>query len=590
MTVKPEVFKPPQVVAPPMRSTTSRASKESLNTRTLQQVFQLSPIGMVILDLNGTCLSVNQAMCNALGCQELDLLARSFKDFTHEEDIPLLRSFGKQLLEGHRQHFQIETRHHTEAHDSLQMSLTVNMVRDHQQRPICFVVQVVNLTQHKWMEAQLNHHAFYDALTGLANRDLFANRVEQAVLRMDRHSDAQFAILFLDLDRFKVINESLGHAVGDQLLVSLAQRLQSCIRRCDTLARLGGDEFGILMEQVISLEDVMVICDRIHQVLIAPFALGETQAFTTISIGVVCSHSAKVQVSDLLRNADTALYQAKDQGGACHKVFEETMHQRALELWQITNQAQFAVQRQEIHLRYQPIINTQTQQVVGLEALIRWHHPQHGSISPAEFIPVMEETGMITHIGYWVLKEACNQIRFWQQSLNIAVGISVNVSPRQFAHPDLVQQIKTVLDDTGLHPHQLRLEITENAVMQDVDNAVKTLTQLRNLDISICIDDFGVGYSSLSRLQQLPIDTLKIDRSFIQKITDEGDNIEIAKSIIDLARSLEMDVVAEGVETLSQFQQLQALQCPKVQGFYFAKPLLPDAALRFIQDRNETLV
>lgn len=557
---------------------------DSLNTKTLKQVFQLSPIGMTILDLGGHFLSANQSFCEAVGYSERELISLSFTDLTYAKDVPLLRSLGEQLLSGDRQHFQIETRHCSKHEKPLHVCLTVTMVRDRKQRPVCFLVQVVNLTEQKWMEAQLRHHAFYDELTGLANRALFVNRVEQAVIRLERNASTQCAVLFLDLDRFKVINDSLGHAIGDQLLSALAGRLESCIRRCDTLGRLGGDEFAILIEEIDGLEDAVMVCDRIHQTLKTPFKLGGYEVFANISIGVVCSNVGYEKSSDLLRNADTALYRAKAQGGNCYTVFDQSMHQRAVALWQIATQAQFAVERKELKLRYQPIIDLHTEEVVGLEALLRWYHPQHGSISPGEFIPVMEETGVISMIGLWVLKEACLQVREWQKVLdNDSLKVNVNLSARQLAQSDLAEQVAQVLDETRLSRDSLRLEITETAIMHNPAEAFKILQALKALGLGLCIDDFGIGYSSLGRLQQLPIDILKIDRSFVQNIGPKGENTEIVRTIIDLAMSLRMNVVAEGVETKAQLEGLRSLNCCNMQGFYFAKPMTPEDTLRFMQ-------
>ena len=563
-------------------------SQDSLNTKTLKQIFQLSPIGMTILDLSGGFLSANQSFCDAVGYTERELIMLTFTDLTHPEDVPLLRSLGKQLLNGKRVHFQIETRHWSKNEKPLHVGLTVTMVRDGQQRPICFLLQVVNLTEQKWMEAQLRHRDFYDALTGLANRALFVNRVEQAVIRLERNASIQCAVLFLDLDRFKVINDSLGHTVGDQLLSALAGRLESCIRRCDTLARLGGDEFAILLEEIDGLDDALAVCDRIHTCLKTPFKLSSYEVFANISIGLVCSSVGYEKSSDLLRNADTALYRAKGQGGGCHTVFDQTMHQRAVALWQMATQAQFAVQREELKLRYQPVVDISNGRVVGVEALIRWIHPQHGSISPSEFIPVMEETGVITLIGQWVLQEACQQVKDWQDALpeDCPVNINVNLSARQLTQNDLANQVSEVLEETGLPARSLRLEITETAIMHNSKEALEVLKQLRDLNVGLCIDDFGIGYSSLSRLQQLPIDILKIDRSFVQNIGARGENTEIVRTIIDLADSLNMDIVAEGVETKEQLEGLRALGCQNVQGFYFAKPMTPEDALQFIKDSN----
>lgn len=563
-------------------------TQDSLNTKTLKQIFQLSPIGMTVLDLSGGFLSANQSFCEAVGYSERELVMLTFTDLTHPEDVPLLRSLGEQLLSGERLHFQVETRHWGKHEKPLHVGLTVTMVRDNHQRPICFLLQVVNLTEQKWMEEKLRHRDFYDALTGLANRALFVNRVEQAVLRLERNASMQCAVLFLDLDRFKAVNDSLGHTIGDQLLSALAGRLESCVRRCDTLARLGGDEFAVLLESIDGLDDALSVCDRIHSTLKTPFKLSGYEVFANISIGVVCSSVGYEKSSDLLRNADTALNRAKSQGGACHTVFDQTMHQRAVALWQMANHAQLAVQREELKLRYQPIIDITTSRVVGVEALLRWHHPQHGSISPGKFIPVMEETGVITVIGQWVLREACKQVCEWRASLpdDYPLKISVNLSARQLAQQNLTEQVAQVLTETGLPEELLRLEVTETAIMHNSQVAVQTLTALKKLNISICIDDFGIGYSSLSRLQQLPIDTLKIDRSFIQNMSVKGGGTEILRTIIDLAENLGLDIVAEGVETIEQLETLRQLGCQHVQGFYFARPMMPDDTLRFIQSAN----
>ncbi len=568
----------------------NQSSADSLNTKTLKQIFKLSPIGMTILDLEGRFLSANQSFCEAIGCEEYELIAQSFADFTHPEDIPSLTVLGKQLLAGECQHFQTETRHWTKEEKPLHVGLTGTMVQDSQQRPICFLLQVVNLTERKSMEAQLRHRALYDGLTGLANRALFVDRVEQAVVRLERNVDEQCAVLFLDVDRFKVINDSLGHSIGDQLLTALSKRLKSCIRRSDTLARLGGDEFAILLEEIDGLEEALMVCDRIHVALKRPFKLSKYEVFANISIGVVCSDVGYEHSSDLLRNADTALYRAKGQGGGCHTIFDQTMHERAVALWQMATQAQFAVEREELSLHYQPVIDVQTGKVVAVEALIRWNHPQHGSISPGEFIPVMEETGVITLIGHWVLQEACRQVCRWQQQLpGSEIKINVNLSARQLAQSDLAQQVKSVLLETGLSKKLLWLEITETAIMQNAQEGMQVLEQLKELGVGLCIDDFGIGYSSLSRLQQLPIDLLKIDRSFVQHIGPRGENTEIVRTIIDLANNLGMDIVAEGVETEEQLTGLRSLGCYKIQGYYFAKPMTPEAAFQFIEQRNQAV-
>ena len=386
-----------------------------------------------------------------------------------------------------------------------------------------------------------------------------------------------------------MINDSLGHSIGDQLLTALSKRLKSCIRRCDTLARLGGDEFAILLEELSGLDEALIVCDRIHDTLKRPFKLSSYEVFANVSIGVVCSDTGYEQSSDLLRNADTALYRAKGQGGGCQAIFDQTMHERAVALWQMATQAQFAVEREELSLHYQPVINIETGQVVAVEALIRWNHPYYGSISPGEFIPVMEETGVITLIGQWVLQEACQQVRQWHQQLSTSrpIKINVNLSARQLAQSDLAQQVSSVLAQTGLPESLLWLEITETAIMQNSQQGLRVLEQLKSIGVGLCIDDFGIGYSSLSRLQQLPIDLLKVDRSFVQHIGPRGENTEIVRTIIDLAKNLKMDIVAEGVETEEQLAGLRSLGCHKIQGFYFARPMTPEATFQFIKNRNQ---
>ncbi|MBE9059875.1 bifunctional diguanylate cyclase/phosphodiesterase [cf. Phormidesmis sp. LEGE 11477] len=571
-------------------SLNSPASASSLNTKALKQIFKLSPIGMTVLDLNGRFLSANRSFCEAVGYAEEELVSRSFTRLTHPDDVSVLKALSEQLLSGERQYFQIETRHWTKQEKPLTVCSTVTLIHDSQQRSICFLLQVVDLTEQKWMEAQLRHRAFYDGLTGLANRALFVDKVEQAVAWLEHSGSVQCAVLLLDIDRFKVINDSLGHSIGDQLLTALSGRLKACIRQYDTLARLGGDEFAILLEEIDGLDETIKVCDRIHDTLKCPFQIGSYEVFANISIGVACSDAGYEQSSDLLRNADTALYHAKGQGGGCYATFDRTMHERAVALWKMATQAQFAVERRELSLHYQPVINIKTGQVVAVEALIRWTHPQYGPISPGEFIPVMEETGVITLIGDWVLQTACQQVFQWQQQLHNSypIKVHVNLSARQLAQRNLAQQVESALANTGLPKDLLWLEITETAIMKNSQEAVQVLEQLKALAIGLCIDDFGIGYSSLSRLQQLPIDLIKIDRSFVQHIGSRGENTEIVRTIIDLANNLGLDIVAEGVETEAQLAGLRSLGCYNIQGFYFARPMTPAAALEFIQKRNQT--
>ena len=575
-------------------SSNGSSSVDSLSVKTLKQIFKLSPIGTTILDLDGQFLSANRSFCETVGYAEDELVNRSFTYLLHPDDAPPLKELGEQLLSGERQSFELKTRYWSKPGKLLSVCVSATLLHDSRQQAICFLLQVVDLTDHKPTdlkqgEPQLRHGDFYDRLTGLSNRSLFIDKVEEVVAWVEHRGDIQCAVLLLDIDRFKVINDSLGRSVGDQLLIALGRRLKSSIRQYDTLARLGGDEFAILLEEVDGLAGTLRVCDRIHDMLKNPFKLGRYEVFASISIGVACIDAEYEHSSDLLRNADAALYHVKGQGGGGHAVFDRTMHERAVALWQMTTQAHFAVEQKELSLHYQPVINIKTGQVVAVEALIRWNHPQHGHISPSEFIPVMEETGVITLIGDWVLRTACQQIVQWHQQLgNInPIKVHVNLSARQLAQRNLARQVESTLIETRLPKDLLWLEITETAIMRNSQDGVQVLEQLKALDIGLCIDDFGIGYSSLSRLQQLPIDLLKIDRSFVQHIGSRGENTEIVRTIVDLANNLGLDIVVEGIETETQLAGVQALGCYNIQGFYFAKPMTPEATLQFIQKCNQ---
>lgn len=442
------------------------------------------------------------------------------------------------------------------------------------------VVVFQNLTERKQAEEQLHHNAFHDALTDLPNRALFMDRLRHAVARAKRYEDYLFAVLFVDCDRFKVINDSLGHLAGDQLLIALASRLQECLRASDTVARFGGDEFAILLEDIPDISIACRAADRIQQELTIPFTLNGHEVFTSVSIGIALSSPSYNQAEDLLRDADIALYRAKALGKARYQVFDTTMHGQVVALLQLENDLRRAIERWEFRVHYQPIISLANSTLIGFEALVRWQHPERGLVSPAQFISVAEETGQIILIDRLVLRSACHQMRAWQEQVPASppLIISVNLSSKQFAQPNLVEQIQQILQETGLDAHNLRLEITESAIIQNTESATITLSQLKVLGIKLCIDDFGTGYSSLSYLHRFPVDVMKIDRSFISSLDINSDKLEIVRTIVMLAHNLGMDVVAEGVETVEQLDRIQALQCAYAQGYYFAKPLDKEAA------------
>jgi diguanylate cyclase (GGDEF)-like protein/PAS domain S-box-containing protein len=434
-----------------------------------------------------------------------------------------------------------------------------------------------DVTEQKRIEEQLTRQGFYDGLTNLPNRSLFANRIEHLFRRAVRQTGRGylFAVLYLDVDRFKGVNDSLGHHAGDELLVLIARRLERCLRPSDTLARLGGDDFAILLEDLRSTTDATRVAERIHQHLAAPFTVAGTEVFCSASIGIALSTTGHTLAHEMLRDANNAMYKAKANGRACHEIFDADMHRHAVSQLKIDTDLRRALERQEFLVHYQPIVDLRTRKLVGFEALLRWQHPVRGMVPPGEFIPVAEETGLIKGIGLWVLQESCRQMQDWQQRHPQAAGlrVSVNISGHQLAQPDLVEQIERTLRETGLDPRALAVEITESALVRDMAMGALVLEQLRRLHIQLNIDDFGTGYSSLSYLQNLPVDTLKIDRSFVRGMQGEAGRSEIVQAIIALAHSLKMRVVGEGVETREQLDGLTALHCDGAQGFFFAQPL-----------------
>jgi diguanylate cyclase (GGDEF)-like protein/PAS domain S-box-containing protein len=433
-----------------------------------------------------------------------------------------------------------------------------------------------DIAERKHTEAKLLHNAFHDALTGLPNRNLFTDHLQMAVERAKRHEEFVFAVLFLDLDRFKNVNDSLGHTVGDQLLVALSRRLQNCLRAVDVVARLGGDEFAILLNDIgAQPEEAVCLAERVQQELMQPFNLGGHEVFTTASIGIALSTTGYETPEAVLRDADTVMYRAKAQGKARHAVFDQNMHARVVALLRLENDLRRAVEREELRLHYQPIVSLESGRISGFEALVRWQHPELGLIQPKDFIPVAEETGVIVELGQWVLSESARQMREWQaiSPEHAGLKLSVNLSSRHFVQPDLYERIVEVLDQTGLAPPTLQLEITESVLMENAQTIVPLLERLRELGVELAIDDFGTGYSSLSYLSRLkPIHTLKIDRSFISMGGDDHENAEIVRTIILLARNMGKDVVAEGIETAEQLARLQTLDCTYGQGYLFSRP------------------
>ncbi|MES1025992.1 EAL domain-containing protein [Gloeocapsa sp. BRSZ] len=434
---------------------------------------------------------------------------------------------------------------------------------------------VYDITRRKQAEEQLVYDALHDALTGLPNRNLFMERLESALHRAKRNSNYLFAVLFIDLDRFKVVNDSLGHTLGDQLLCAIADLLQQCLRSTDTIARFGGDEFTILLDDIKDITDAIRIAERLQAQLTAPFQLENHTIFSSASIGIALSSPSYLEAQDLLRDADIAMYQAKEQGKARYAIFDQEMYQKTLKLLRLESDLRQALERQEFCLHYQPIISLTTGKLTGFEALIRWRHPQRGLISPTNFISVAEDIGLIVTIGEWVLQEACRQLHVWQAQFPhlMPLKLSVNIAGQQIREPNFIHQIDRVLTETGLDGSYLQLEITESTLIEYAQETVRTLLEIRSRRIQLSIDDFGQGYSSLSYLHRFPINSLKIDRSFVSGMHSNGENYEIVRTITTLAHILGMNVVAEGVETPEQFSVLRTLGCEFGQGYLFARSL-----------------
>lgn len=521
--------------------------------------------------------------------------AISYYSLAHPEDLPkILETIDRAIAS--KQAYIVEYRIRTQSGQEKWVWEKGRGVFGSNDELISLEGFIIDITERKQAEEIILHNALHDPLTGLPNRTLLIDRLEHALHAVQRNSQLMFAVLFLDLDRFKVVNDSLGHAAGDRLLIAVAQKLKAQLRLGDTVARLGGDEFVILLENLLDLKDATRTADRIQQALSCPFNLNGHEVFTSASIGIALSNEFDKQPESFLRNADIAMYRAKSSGKARHAIFSLDMHEQAWSRLRLENDLRRAIERQELTLYYQPIVKLETGRIVSFETLVRWQHPEQGLLSPAAFISVAEETGLIVPLGQWVLHYACQQLKQWQTQFSIdssfsaeilPLTISVNISARQFGQPNSLEQIQKVLFETGLEAKNLKLEITESVLMDNAQMATTLLLQLKELGIQLHIDDFGTGYSSLSYLHQFPVDALKIDRSFISRMgineRSDSEGISIVHTIVTLARNLKVDVIAEGIETTGQLAQLKKLNCLYGQGYFFSRPLDRKAATKLIE-------
>lgn len=504
----------------------------------------------------------------------------------HPDDYPELERELAAHVEGQTPHFQHEHRmlHHNGSYCWM-LSRGI-AVRDVSGRAYRMVGSQTDITGRRQAEEKLRYSALHDDLTGLPNRTAFMERLRRSLERARLDDNYVFAVLFLDMDRFKIINDSLGHHVGDQLLVEIALRLGASLRPSDLIARLGGDEFVVLIDHLREEQDVAYVANRIQKTLSAPFTLDEREVFMTVSIGITMSSSLSECAEDLIRDADTAMYRAKLNGKARFEIFDPQMREQAVRIMQLETDLRRAIGRNEFILYYQPIISFETGRLAGFESLIRWNHPLRGFISPADFIPIAEDNGTINPIGRWVLYESCRQMREWQKKFPSCppLTMNVNLSGKQFSQPNLIEVIADTLDKTGLPAPYLKLEITESVIMENADSAAAMLNELKALGSQLAIDDFGTGYSSFSHLHRFPIDTLKIDRAFVSRMDISLESSEIVRTMLTLAHNLKMSVVAEGIETAAQIKQLRALGCEYGQGYFIHRPMSAEKAEQLVAE------
>lgn len=541
-------------------------------------IFENAVEGIYQMSLSGRYISANPALARLFGFATSDELMGSVYDsrtqlYTNKENRN--EFLDKLARKGNVKNF--ESRVRRKDGKLIWVSESARRVDDEEGTPIYYEGSVEDVTLRKKAEEQLKRQAFHDSLTKLPNRALFHDHLRLAIERSKRRS-YQFAVLYLDLDRFKVINDSLGHDIGDELLKSVARVLKHCARSMDTVARFGGDEFAILLEEVNMPRDVIRIAKRILNGIRQPFNLNGNEVFTSASIGIVLHTDGYRRPQSLMRDADTAMYRAKEQGKSRFKVFNQKMHDQVLRLMEMENDLRRAVDQQELTVAYQPIVDLRTRRISGFEALVRWRHPEHGLISPGDFIPLAEDTGLIYSIDYRVMEEACTNVRRWQEEFNedgdSPLSLNFNISGKHFGRAQLLRQVVELLSTTGIDPACLNIELTESALVAHPAMAEELLTQLKSLGVNICIDDFGTGYSSLSYLQKFPIDVVKVDRTFVSQVQHDKDSRAIVSTIFSLGDSMGLKVVAEGVETPEQLDFLEGAGCSYVQGFLFYEPML----------------
>ncbi len=551
----------------------SVALKES--EQRFRSAFNYAPIGIALVSPNGRWLKVNHALCNILGYTAAEFLATDFQSVIFPEYLGGALVKIHELLTGKSVNCQMEQQYRHKNGETVWVLWSVSWASGMNAEKPTLIFQLQDITDKKLAEDKLHYEATHDALTGLPNRAFFMRKLAESLQKTKLDPNYKVSMLFIDLDRFKNVNDSLGHLIGDQLLISVSERLRECLRPPDIVARLGGDEFTILVEGKYFMEKVTKIAERIHAKFSVPFEVRGHEVYSSASIGILQASEKHITSEEIMRDADTAMYHAKRSGKARHEVFAEDMHHAAKETLQLETDLRKAIERKEFSVHYQPIFSLNTGEIKGIEALARWNHSKLGAIPPNKFIPLAEEVGLIDTLGEYILRKACNEIGSLSPMLLNSPGfkLSVNLSFKQFARDSLVEKIQMVLQETGFPADRLKLEITESLFFEYQDKAIGMLHRLRDIGIEFDVDDFGTGYSNLSNLIRLPISTLKIDRSFIHSISDDGANTEMVKTILAMAGNLGLKVIAEGIETEVQLETLKNLDCAHGQGYLLAKPM-----------------
>lgn len=550
----------------------------------------LAPVGIFQLDAQQNFLYANQRWHDIT---RVNLEQPNLSDWLrviHPTDLKMLQPYWQALIE-HKNSFSEEFRLLNPERDVTWAQLLISAIHNRHGELMGYLGTITDITELKNAQLQMETLAFYDALTGLANRRLFRDRLESSILSAQRHNKS-VALLFLDMDQFKRINDSLGHDAGDELLIAVAKRLKECVRETDTVSRIGGDEFTILLTDIQSNSDVVIVAEKLLQHLALPIQVHGQEVSTSVSIGITLTPDDSTDANILMKNADMAMYQAKELGRNNFQFFSEEMNRSVLEHIELEKELEDALAQSQFMLAFQPKVSIHDFNVVGIECLLRWHHPSKGPIVPDKFIPIAEETGKILAIGEWVLQEACQQMALLiERGYMLASNrIAVNLSARQFTDPELLSRIHNALKVSGLPASNLELELTESILMEDVENAIATMHSIKELGITIAIDDFGTGYSSLSYIKRFPIDVLKVDRSFVMDIPDDQNDMAITAAVIAMAHKLNLSIVAEGVESKEQLSFLHSNRCTEGQGYFFSPPLYINELKAFLKGYNPAKV